>query len=308
MTTRRDFLKGAVLDSRDGKKWVEGMSEDLYRFQCEIDALPPAEYNKFRFSGLGLSEADKRAWFEKYPALRRYDEAYDKVFREAAETTVTGSRPAVWYVYNMGIVVKSREALFTVDLCHRQDALSVPLVDFACITHNHADHFTRGTLKALDRAGKTVFNNFHCNSGAVAAGAQGGYTKRGRTYRIKDVTVQTHVTSHNYYIQDFTTAFEITVGDFVIYHTGDSGFVHEMRPNRPHPDLFVVSGYNYIDPVDAARQVQAKRMMFAHLQELGHGINGGARSTWGRGYEGAARIREQLGLEAFVPVWGERVV
>lgn len=301
-----DFLKGAVMDSPDGKKWVDGMPEDLYRFQCEIDALPPEEYVRFRKSGIGLSEADKMAFFARYPALKRYDEAYDKVFRDVAQTEVTGTKPAVWYVYNMGVVVKTQKTIFTIDLAHRQDILSVPIVDFACITHNHDDHYSRATLKALDKAGKTVFNNFSGNYGAYRAGAVGGYTKRGRTYRIKDVAITTHVMSHNYYLQDFTTAFEIAIGDYVIYHTGDSGFIHEMRPNRPNPDLWIVSPYNYIDPVDAARQVRAKRMVFGHLQELGHAIGGGARSTWGRGYEGAARVRE-LGLNAVVPVWGERI-
>lgn len=303
--TRREFV--ALPETRDGKKWFPGMSDDMYRFQQEIDALPPAEYGRFRGRGLDLTDAEKAEWFAKYPALRRYDEAYDKVFREAAETTVTGPKPAVWYIYNMGILVKTRETLFTVDLCHRQDLLSAPLVDFACVTHNHGDHFSPRTLKALDRAHKLVYNNFFDNAGALARYPEGGYSKRGRTYAFKDVKIETHLMSHNYYLQDFTIAFEITVGDYVIYHTGDSGFVHEMRPTHPHPDLWVVSAYCYIEPVPAVRQVEPKLMMFAHLQELGHAVGGGARSTWGRGLEGAAAVKA-AGYNAIVPVWGERIV
>lgn len=297
----------SIPDSPDGKKWFPGMSDDMYLFQQEIDALPPSEFVRFAKSGLALTEKEKAAWYAKYPALRRYDEAYDKVFREVAATKVTGSTPAVWYVYNMGIVVKTRETLFTIDLSHRQDGLCVPLIDFACVTHNHGDHFPVSTLKALDRVHKLVFNNFFDNAGALTKYPEGGYSKRGRTYVYKDVKIETHPMSHNYYLQDFTIAFEIMVGDYVIYHTGDSGFVHEMRPTHPHPDLWVVSGFNYIDPVSAARQVEPKCFMFAHLQELGHQIGGGARSTWGRGLEGAAAVRA-AGYKAIVPVWGERIV
>lgn len=39
----------------------------------------------------------------------------------------------------------------------------------------------------------------------------------------------------------------------------------------------------------------------------GDAAGGGARSTWGRGLEGAAAVKA-AGYNAIVPVWGERIV
>lgn len=52
-------------------------------------------------------------------ALRRLEDAFDKVRREVRGTTV-GDVPAVWMLYNMGVVVKTREAVFSIDLHHRR--------------------------------------------------------------------------------------------------------------------------------------------------------------------------------------------
>ena len=55
------------------------------------------------------SAAECERWYAKYPVLRRYDEAFRKVVREMRETKVEGDTPAVWYVYNMGVIVKTRK-------------------------------------------------------------------------------------------------------------------------------------------------------------------------------------------------------
>ncbi|MBR6436744.1 MAG: hypothetical protein IKS45_09575, partial [Thermoguttaceae bacterium] len=44
-------------------------------------------------------------------SLEKLEAAFEKVFREAKETVVTGAAPAVWSVYNMGYIVKTRESL-----------------------------------------------------------------------------------------------------------------------------------------------------------------------------------------------------
>ena len=71
-----------------------------------------------------------------YASLEKLEAAFEKVLREAQETTVTGDRPAVWSVYNMGYIVKTREAMFSIDLVHRRAVEFAPLLDFALITHN----------------------------------------------------------------------------------------------------------------------------------------------------------------------------
>jgi hypothetical protein len=47
-----------------------------------------------------------------FKALSAVESAFDEVVREAKETDVKGDAPAVWSIYNMGYIVKTRESLF----------------------------------------------------------------------------------------------------------------------------------------------------------------------------------------------------
>ena len=60
----------------------------------------------------------------------------------------------------MGYIVKTREALFSVDLVHRRDVEFAPLLDFALVTHNHGDHWQKGFYQAMTKRGKVVVSNF----------------------------------------------------------------------------------------------------------------------------------------------------
>ena len=64
-----------------------------------------------------------------FKALKALDYAFDRVLREIKETVVEGDAPAVWSVYNMGYIVKTRESLFSIDLKHRRAHGLVPLLD-----------------------------------------------------------------------------------------------------------------------------------------------------------------------------------
>lgn len=304
---RRDFIRslaataGAAAASGCVARRARPAAAGLDVRQAEIDEVTPADYAAFRRA----SDEEALGWKDRFPALDRYDEAFDRVFDEALGTQVKGPGPAVWYVYNMGIVVKTREALFTVDLQHRQSLRFVPHVDFAMVTHNHDDHYDDSYLQALDRAHKTVITNFDDNYGARAT-KSGGYTRRPKSFRIKDVGIRTFVTSHNDYLLDFTMPFEIAVGGYSIFHSGDSAYVKELERTNVRPDLWLVHPYNGLDAVEGARVLRPKRTCVVHLQEFGH-----AKDRWrwryADGQKAVGRLRE-AGFEADMPLWGERLL
>ena len=212
---------------------------DTASFQRDVDALLPDDYKSFLAAGLGLSDAAREAAFAAHPGLRRYDEAFDRMFDAIARVRVT-DRPAVWLLYNMGLVVKTPETLFAVDLVHRQAARLAPVLDFALVTHNHGDHADGPLLAAMNAAGKTIVSNFLDNYGAIRGGkSPGGYTRRAKTFALGDVRIRTGRSDHNSYLVDFTTTFEISVGDWTLYHTGDSSNLDKLAPRRP-PDVWVV--------------------------------------------------------------------
>ena len=93
-----------------------------------------------------------------------------------------------------------------------------------------------------------------------------------KTFKIKDVEIRTSLIDHNDYLIDFTTAFEIKIGDFILYHTGDSGRGTEPKLGTVwgKPDLWLFFPGCGINPGEAVRRVQPKRVVFGHIWELGH--------------------------------------
>ncbi len=274
------------------------------RFQKDVDDIPAPDYEAFRAAGPDMADDARLAAYAAHPGLRRYDEAFDKVFAEVQATPVTGL-PAVWLVYNMGLVVKTPKTTFAIDLAHRQGVRMAPLLDFALVTHNHIDHVDLAFLAAMDRAGKTVVSNFLCNYGAMRGGKMpGGYTRRKKVFKIGDVSIRTALSDHNGYLVDFTTTFEISVGDWTLYHTGDSSNLARLNPKR-EPDLWIVHPRCGLDAAAAAAKFHPRRTVVAHLCELSHPPDKW-RWTIPDGQADAARL-EAAGFEAVVPLWGERL-
>lgn len=293
---RREFLRSSVAFAAVPTLFGEESAPDRYAvLQAEIDKVTPDVWYKYR----GLGET------HEFAALRTLDGAFENVKRQIAETVVT-DRPAVWFVYNMGFVVKTREALFSIDLVHPRATELVPQLDFSLITHNHDDHYTEAFYRAMDRAGKTVVQNFLCNYGAKNWKVNGGYTRAEKTFHIKDVSVSTSLTDHNDYLVDFTTAFEITVGDFTIYHTGDCCTAKKVRLLKPNPDLWIVHPRCGLKPCDGAAVIRPKKVIVGHLNEMGHARDRW-RWTWQDGLGEKAKL-EAAGYAAEVPLWGDRVV
>ena len=261
---RRSFMAGAACAAAAGlvrPLRAEGAEDALDVWQRETDLVSSDVYKQYRVDG------DTRG----LASLEKLERSFEKVFREARETKVE-STPAVWSVYNMGYVVKTPAALFSIDLVHRRAPELAPFLDFELVTHNHADHFHSELYEAMDGAGKTVISNFLDNYGVRKWMQDGGYTRAVKTFKIKDVEIRTSLIDHNNYLIDFTTAFEIRVGDFILYHTGDSGRGTEPKLGTVwgKPDLWLFFPGCGIDPAEAVRRVQPKRVVFGHLWELGH--------------------------------------
>ena len=273
MMDRRDFVVGAscaALSAMAGGLPAIGREEGeaIAAWQKETDLVSAEKYEAYMQDGKT----------DGLVSLEKLERAFEKVFREARETSV-GEVPAVWSVYNMGYVVKTRESLFSIDLVHRRAAEFAPLLDFALITHNHDDHWRQGFYRAMNSSGKTVVSNFLDNYGAAdwrkggkSWFAGGGYTRAVKEFRIKDVEIRTSLVDHNNYLIDFTTAFEIRVGGWVLYHTGDCGSGSEGKLGTAwgRPDLWLFFPGCGINVAKAVGVMKPKRIVFGHLWELGH--------------------------------------
>ena len=307
MTTRRDLIVAAgaagamsALDCRGAP------CDDRDAFQREIDMVTPSAWDMYYKAGVDLAPAEAARLRAELPALGRVEDAFDKVVDEIMSTEVC-DRPAVWFVYNMGFIVKTPMTLFSIDLHHRRAEELAPILDFALITHNHGDHFTERFYNAMNGAQrKTVISNFKDNYGAHFGGrCIGGYTRAEKTFELGDVTVRTTYTDHNKYLADFTTVFEIETCGFTIYHSGDCSNAAKLKPKCESPDLWMFHPYCGMKAVEGAKAVNPKLAVVAHLNELGHAKNRW-RWTWAQGDAAKAKL-EEAGFRAVVPVWGDRV-
>ena len=303
--TRGEFLKAAgsaailaATGESFGSETAIGAKTDYAALQAEIDEVTPQDFKAYldgEWDWFGLT---------RKVALQRLDDAFDKVLAEVKSAVVT-DKPAVWLVYNMGVIVKTRESCFSIDLKHRKAPEIAPLLDFALITHNHGDHFTEEFYRAMNGAGKTVISNFKDNYGALRTkGGVGGYTRAPKTFKLKDVEIHASLTDHNGYLVDFTTAFEIHAGGHVILHTGDCANLAKVNP-RKRPDLWIVHPRCGTKVGEGVRKLNPGLTALAHLNELGHARNRW-RWTWQNGLDELAKV-EKAGGKGVVPVWGERI-
>ena len=269
--------------------------------------MPDNVYKRFVKGGAKMPADEVAAIRAEHPALAWYDREFDRVLAEVKSTTVApGDDPAVWYVYNMGVIVKTAKLTFSIDLCHRKAAEAVPLLDFALVTHNHGDHFTDEFLLAMTRGKKKVISNFFL--------CWNGYCRElEKTLKFGDVTVRCTATDHGGTLPFAVTCFEIEVdcgadkAPYVIFHTGDSSSPRQLKCVAQAPDLMIshcAIGFSY---PEAWKRVKPRRFVIAHHQELGH--------LWSRWrcvgfHEEPADIMAHMPKDAnmLMPVWGDRLV
>ncbi len=284
------YTTGVFGVDKKGDTSMVSTSTDYESLQAEIDQVKAENYRAYALGG----PADS-------PALRRLDASFQAVLEDVRTRQVTQDI-ALLFVYNMGIIVKTPQVCFSIDLVHRHAADLAPFLDFALITHNHGDHYVDAFYKAMNSAGKTVISNFKDNYGTANWSTQGGYTRVPKTFEIGDVRIATSLTDHNAYLVDFTTVFDIEANGVRLLHSGDCSNIDKLNPSAA-PDFWFVHPRCGMDPVDGVRKFAPKTTVVAHLNELGHDK---WRWSWQDGLDAKARI-EAEGGSAIVPVWGERL-
>ena len=316
MMNRREFSRCglsvasiAMLRQSLAKSGAAAERPDFEVRQSEIDLVIPRDFKAYWRTEGRSSDASVQTHTSRFKAIDRLEKAFEKVLKEAKDTVVDSDIPAVWSVYNMGYIVKTRESLFSIDLVHRRDAEFAPLLDFSLITHNQGDQGRPSLYGAMNSSHKTVISNFLDNYGATHwGGAKNdrgcGFTRAVKEFKMRDVTVRTALVDHNSLLIDFTTAFEIKIGGFTIYHTGDCASLSKLKPSSV-PDIWMVHPFCGVNVVKGAQVLKPRLVALSHLNELAH-AKGRARWTWANGLKVKERLAAK-GTNAIVPLWGDRI-
>ncbi|MCQ2378753.1 MAG: hypothetical protein MJ016_06025 [Victivallaceae bacterium] len=256
-----------------------------------------------------MTDDEKSALLAKHPILDLVEEAFDRVLDNVKNDVVPEGEVHLYYLYNMGFVVKTPTTTFGIDLCHRRAPELVPYLDFAIVSHNHEDHTSWHFLRAMDTAKKLVFANFHSGSGAKIQ-YDPGYSKEPfREIKMPTVTIRTYEADHlNYKWYKFNMPSEIVCqsGDkeFVIFHGGDSCDTMQWV-SRKAPDVLIAHPGVGGDIIHGAMSLDAKLTLVCHLLEIQHGS--GFRWPFAYGYNAVALLQTNYRKGA-VPHWGEKIV
>ena len=259
--------------------------------QSRIDTTPKKEFDDF-------DENPECATGN--PVLQFYDQSLARLVREIPATTVKPGTAVIWYLYNMGFVIKTPTACFGVDIHHRHAVELAPLLDFVAITHNHGDHYSMPLLHAMSAAKKPVISNFFPNF---------AYTKAtSYTHTFNGVTIHCGEADHNPVLKKFTMPMEFIcpTGDreFVFFTSGDCRTHEELYRKSARINLYAIHPRNHMTPVKAAEKLEPELTILAHLQEMGHEVN---MYRW-KFSDGRYEVNEfnKIGKKAYVPVWGEK--
>lgn len=311
--TRKDFLKVAFgLAALPAARCAAGFapSAPLRRSEERQNELVA----KWDEATKAVAPEDCFAYFRdgdtrEFKALKALEHAFDKVLREARDTVVSGDVPAVWSVYNMGHIVKTRDSLFSIDLKHRRANEFVPLLDFALVTHAHKDHYNPGFARAMEKADKPVVSSFLKNTAFAEIKAKAEADGRPDAFKMRDVAIRTFRVDHAKaeWGIDFTTAFEMAIGGFRLLHTGDCGVANgKLCVKWGRPDLWLLFPMTSLDVADAVRRIGPKRVAFGYLWELGHAVGKGRAHKWH--IDRALPMAKSQCNDVSVAFWGDRII
>ena len=261
--------------------------------QTLVDKTLKAEYMAF-FENSSMPTNNK--------VLQYNDASLDRILKQLPAEKPAPGTVTIWYLYNMGFVIKTPTTCFGVDINHRHGEKLEPYLDFLVVTHNHNDHYTIPLMRAMTANQKMVISNFFPNAGYTKAASM--------THKIKDITIHCGESDHNSRLKKFTMPMEIIcpTGDrnFVFFTSGDTSNHSFLEKKSEKIDLYAVHPFNGMKAIEAAKKLDAKLTFIVHLLEMTHEYN-----KWRWKY---ADGRWQLDVfrennrNAYLPVWGEKFI
>lgn len=231
--------------------------------------------------------------------IRFYALAMEKLLKEIPTKKVKNGEVAIWQLYNMGYVVKTKTQCFGIDLHHKHATKLAPMIDFLLTTHNHGDHYSKALIAEMERLGKPVYSNFLSN----------GYKlKDGDKFTVGNIEIQTATVDHNKQLRKFVTTYQVNCyakgkRPYVILFTGDAHNYEQLNPTQK-VDMFVPHLAVGLNMPKAIEKINPTTVLMSHILELGHAID---KWRWSYAY-GIDQCEKQNREGVYLPVWGEMIV
>jgi len=145
-------------------------SEEVRKFSDKIDRYRPEiltkerenlllEFDEFAFDHFPILDDDHPLFIHSYllsDLHKFYRLRFDKLYSEIKNAKVPDGQIKIWYVYNMGVVAKTKNLTIGFDLANRWINFDIPKLadqlDILIISHPHQDHYDSSLVnRALER-------------------------------------------------------------------------------------------------------------------------------------------------------------
>jgi L-ascorbate metabolism protein UlaG (beta-lactamase superfamily) len=292
-------------------------SADVKQLDNEIQTTGPENTSEARLAVLNNFDDFIKANFKDLTAPQDYQEVYmllktrvDRAIKEINETSVPPGILKLWYIYNMGIIVKTSNVTIGFDLAGSYVNPSLAnlgrYVDVLLISHIHGDHFDKNVITEatnhhatiivpdgkvrVDHSGLTPFivkdpQGINMLDAIKQLGVDTSdltAIKPNETINVKGVSVTAFSGEHrspseSAPVEDIYDTpvdwYYVNVSGFGLLHVGD-GFLFDNIPDfsAMRVDVYFI---HYTDGLTCEMFYKmipnASIMIPLHLHELGHG-------------------------------------
>ncbi len=275
-------------------RWSQTSILDEYGWQCSNST-----WNTYRSTWIS-NPASADAMEFSNPILYYLHKADQNAFDEIRNTVVEHG-VIIWEIYNMGIIVKTKDICFGIDIVARNSESLADILDFAIVSHVHSDHYDSPFVAAMSEAGKTVYAPFTA-SGLTFVDS----TKLPLEYNYGDVNIRFEFNHQEANIPVLVSQIDLgaSADNYTIYDIADSRTISALHPTR-HINLFMLHIANGFDPIQASNQINADATLYSHEMELGHSTAANGY-RWKYGYS-FNKINSQPHSSSYILTWGESI-
>lgn len=279
-------INGSNFNSR----WNQTGIIDEYGWQ-----ISNTTWDSYKSSWTDLSVSEK--YEATYPILYYLHLADQHSLDDIKNAKITQG-VVIWYLYNMGYVVRTKNVSFAIDLIARGSTSLADMLDFTIVSHSHADHYDKNFVSAMASKGKPVYAPFTGN----------GITTISSTseFNFGEVNVRFTLNHQQTTMPVIVSQIDCgaSAGNYTIYDMADARDLSALKPDR-HVNILMLHIANGYDPTQAAAIINPEVTIYAHEMELGHSTAAdGYRWKYSYSYN---KIKSQPHESSFILMWGEKL-
>ena len=230
---------------------------------------------------------------KNHPILYYLRHTSNQAIKEIKNTNINDGA-VIWKFYNMGYVIKTKDACIGIDLVSPGLTELTDILDLTIVSHTHHDHKDIPFLEAMTAAGKPVYSPFYSNGIVINSTEEINFGEVNIRFTMNDQRGTPVIVS------------QIDCGksadNFTMYHIADSRILEELNPTR-RINLLVLHISNSISIFDVIERIKPEATAFDHVMELGHPVG---KYRWSYDYT-YNKIKKLPAPSSYVLTWGEQL-